>query len=48
MSSFLLDITGLKSAIEEELPKGQPKLGWENVAVASGFILVNGKSFNSP
>ncbi|ORY94708.1 hypothetical protein BCR43DRAFT_494468 [Syncephalastrum racemosum] len=44
-SSFLLAMTGLQPRGEGDGNGGNsatPELGWENVAVASGFIVVNG------
>lgn len=44
-SSFLLALTGLQPRGEGDGSggnNGTPELGWENVAVASGFIVVNG------
>lgn len=35
--------TGLQEVAAEEPHKGAPTLSWVNVAIASSFILVNGK-----
>lgn len=48
MTSFLLELTGLQAtnttSTEEVHDYGkQPELGWQNVAIASTFILINGK-----
>ncbi|KAJ8652788.1 hypothetical protein O0I10_011594 [Lichtheimia ornata] len=47
MTSFLLELTGLQASnttsTEEVHDYGkQPELGWQNVAIASTFILING------
>ena len=51
MSSFLLELSGLQAPANATLDAyvedghKQPELGWSNVAIASGFILVNGSFF---
>lgn len=49
MTSYLLELTGLQASTNATSTEQvhdyekQPELGWQNVAIASTFILINGK-----
>lgn len=47
MESTLLELVGNLTALTEDSPsqKPTPTLTWVNVAIASSFILVNGKKY---